>query len=86
MYGNILTVWSSEWLNKYKLNVDAPKLKPVSEYLKLEGRFPHLSDDITSEIQQWANEEYGNLKEKVGGNPQVDLPASDKLYFPLLEV
>jgi len=39
-------------VNKYKLNVDAPTLKPVSEYLKLWGRFPHLSDDVINEIQQ----------------------------------
>ncbi len=49
---------------KYKLNVAPPKLKPVSEYLKLQGRFRHLSDDVIDEIQQRVNEEYSNLKEK----------------------
>ena len=49
---------------KYKLNVAPPKLKPVSEYLKLQGRFRHLSDDVIAEIQQRVNEEYSSLKEK----------------------
>ena len=49
---------------KYKLNITPPKLKPVSEYLKLQGRFRHLSGDIINEIQQRVNEEYSNLKEK----------------------
>ena len=52
---------------KYKLNVAPPKLKPVPEYLKLQGRFRHLSEDTINEIQQRVNEEYAKLKEKVGG-------------------
>ena len=50
---------------KYKLNVDPPKLKPVTEYLKLQGRFRHLSEDTINEIQQRVSEEYAKLKEKV---------------------
>ena len=50
---------------KYKLNVDSPKLKPVSDYLKLQGRFRHLSEDAINEIQQRVNEEYAKLKEQV---------------------
>jgi len=50
---------------KYKLNVDPPKLKPVTEYLKLQGRFRHLSEDTINEIQQRVNEEYAKLKGKV---------------------
>ncbi len=52
---------------KYKLNVAPPKLKPVPEYLKLQGRFRHLSEDTINEIQQRVNEEYAKLKEQVGG-------------------
>jgi len=50
---------------KYKLNVAPPKLKAVTEYLKLQGRFRHLSEDTINEIQQRVNEEYAKLKEKV---------------------
>ena len=49
---------------KYKLNVNPPKLKPASDYLKLQGRFRHLSDDVIDEIQQRVTEEYASLKEK----------------------
>jgi len=49
---------------KYKLNVHLPKLKPVTEYLKLQGRFRHLSDDVIDEIQQRVNAEYARLKER----------------------
>jgi len=54
---------------KYKLNVDPPKLKPVSDYLKLQGRFRHLSEDVINEIQQRVNEEYAHLKEKAAAKP-----------------
>ena len=56
---------------KYKLNVAPPKLKPVSEYLKLQGRFRHLSEDVIAEIQQRVTEEYTNLREKTAAKPPV---------------
>jgi len=49
---------------KYKLSFDLPKLRPVNDYLKLQGRFRHLSEDAINEIQQRINEEYAGLKEK----------------------
>jgi pyruvate ferredoxin oxidoreductase beta subunit len=54
---------------KYKLNVAPPKLKPVPEYLKLQGRFRHLSENTIDEIQQRVNEEYAKLKEKAAAKP-----------------
>jgi pyruvate ferredoxin oxidoreductase beta subunit len=51
---------------KYKLSLDLPKLRPITDYLKLQGRFRHLSDDVIDEIQQRTNEEYVKLKEKLG--------------------
>jgi len=51
---------------KYKLSIDFPKLRPVTDYLKLQGRFRHLSEDVMDEIQQKTNKEYAKLKEKVG--------------------
>jgi pyruvate ferredoxin oxidoreductase beta subunit len=49
---------------QYKLSLDLPKLRPVSDYLKLQGRFRHLSEGAVDEIQQRVNEEYARLKEK----------------------
>jgi len=50
---------------RYKLNVDRPKLKPVEEYLKLQGRFRHLSEQEIEKIQKRVNEQYAKLKAKV---------------------
>lgn len=46
---------------KYKLSVD-PKLKPVAEYLKKQGRFRHLSDEEIQRIQEKVNADYAALK------------------------
>jgi len=50
---------------KYKLSIDLPRLRPVQDYLKLQGRFRHLSEATIAEIQNRLNEEYAKLKEKV---------------------
>ena len=50
---------------RYKLNIDKPKLKPVEEYLKPQGRFRHLLDEDIKKIQEHANEENAKLKAKV---------------------
>ena len=49
---------------QYRLSIDFPKLRPVTEYLDLQGRFRHLSDDVKKEIQQRVTAEYAKLKEK----------------------
>lgn len=49
---------------KYRLSIDFPKLKPVKEYLKLQGRFRHLTDEMIEEIEKRVHEEYEILKEK----------------------
>lgn len=49
---------------KYKLNFDFTELKPVTDYMKLQGRFRHLSDDIIEKIQQRVTADYAALKEK----------------------
>ncbi len=50
---------------KYKLNVDRPKLKPVEEYLKPQGRYRHLPKEEIEKIQERVNQEYTRLKAKV---------------------
>ncbi|MFC1860513.1 pyruvate synthase subunit PorB [Chloroflexota bacterium] len=50
---------------KYKLNVKTPKLKPVQDYLKLQGRFRHLSEEIITEIQNRVDKHYTTLMEKI---------------------
>jgi pyruvate ferredoxin oxidoreductase beta subunit len=47
---------------KYKLNVDPQQLRPVEEYIKVQGRFRHLSADIVASIQERVIAEYTKLK------------------------
>jgi pyruvate ferredoxin oxidoreductase beta subunit len=49
---------------KYHLNIDFPKLKSIKEYIKLQGRFRHLTDDIIEEIEKRVHKEYEALKER----------------------
>ena len=51
---------------EYKLNLDFPKLRPVTDYMKLQGRFRHLSEDIINKIQQRVEKDYARLKERAG--------------------
>ncbi|GAI27837.1 unnamed protein product, partial [marine sediment metagenome] len=50
---------------KYKLSVNLPKLKPVQDYLKLQGRFRHLSEETITEIQHRVDKEYAKLMGKM---------------------
>lgn len=50
---------------KYKMNVTVPKRKPVQDYLKLQGRFRHLSEDNIKIIQERVDKEYQKLVEQV---------------------
>ncbi|MBM3166608.1 MAG: pyruvate synthase subunit beta [Chloroflexi bacterium] len=47
---------------KYTLNVDPPQLRPVEEYIKVQGRFRHLSPDMIALIQERVTAEYAKLK------------------------
>jgi len=53
---------------KYKLNVNITKRKPVRDYLKLQGRFRHLSEENIAKIQERVDKEYTNLMEKVASH------------------
>ncbi len=62
---------------RYKLSLEVPQLRPVKDYLKLQGRFRHLSDDTISMIQDRVRKEYSNLVEKVK-NGSRDQRAKEK--------
>ncbi len=49
---------------KYRLTIDFPKLKPIKEYFKLQGRFRHLTDEMIEEIERRVHQEYEKLKEE----------------------
>ena len=50
---------------EYKLNIDFPKLRPVKDYLLLQGRFRHLPKEVLEDIQTRVDKEYAKLKSKV---------------------
>jgi pyruvate ferredoxin oxidoreductase beta subunit len=52
---------------KYKMSMDFEKLRPITDYMKPQGRFRHLTEKDIDEIQTRVNEEYTKLKEKVYG-------------------
>ena len=49
---------------KYRLSMDFPKLKPIKEYVKLQGRFRHLTDSMIEEIEERVHREYEQLKKR----------------------
>lgn len=51
---------------KYIINRKITKPKPVAEYLKKQGRFRHLTEDIMAEIQRQVDEEYDKLLRLAG--------------------
>jgi len=53
---------------KYTLNLDFPRLRPVEDYFKLQGRFRHLSKETISQIQERVAAKYAKLKEKATRN------------------
>jgi len=51
---------------QYKLSLDITELRPVADYLKLQGRFRHLSTDEIDKIQSKITDDYERLKQKAG--------------------
>jgi pyruvate ferredoxin oxidoreductase beta subunit len=49
---------------RYHLSIDFPKLRPMKEYTRLQGRFRHLTDEMIGEIEKRVHQEYKELKAK----------------------
>ena len=49
---------------KYKINIKPKNPKPVEEYLKLQGRFRHLTEENIKEIQETTNKKWKKLLRK----------------------
>ncbi len=52
---------------KYKMSLDVPKLKPLTDYTKLQGRFRHLTPEVLSQIETKVVEKYNEIKAKANG-------------------
>lgn len=50
---------------EYKLSHTVAKPRPIQDYLKLQGRFRHLSEETVTEIQRRVDKEYAKLMGKI---------------------
>jgi len=50
---------------KYKLTYEVPKIRPVEDYLKIQGRFRHLTPDLIEKIQNRVTQNYNKLLAKI---------------------
>jgi pyruvate ferredoxin oxidoreductase beta subunit len=51
---------------RYRLSMDFPKLRPIKEYFKPQGRFRHLTDSMIEEIEKQIHQDYQELKARAG--------------------
>jgi pyruvate ferredoxin oxidoreductase beta subunit len=49
---------------RYRITVDVGKLRPVNDYLKIQGRFRHLDESMIAKIQKRIVQEYEKLQRK----------------------
>ena len=47
------------------MTIKPEKLRPVEDYLKIQGRFRHLTPDVLKMIQERVYQEYNKLQDKV---------------------
>jgi pyruvate ferredoxin oxidoreductase beta subunit len=47
---------------KYGITQPTPELRPLRDYLKLQGRFRHLTDDVIDEVQERLRRDYRRLE------------------------
>ena len=48
----------------YKMSIDFTELRPINDYMKLQGRFRHLTEDVINQIQNKVVEKYEELRRK----------------------
>ncbi len=49
---------------KYRITVRPKNPKPIKEYLRLQGRFRHLTEEEIAKIQEYVNENWKALLKK----------------------
>jgi pyruvate/2-oxoacid:ferredoxin oxidoreductase beta subunit len=70
----VFPLYEVEQGTSYNINYQ-PRGLPVKEYLKLQGRFKHLSDEETALIQERVEAEWQALQQRAAG---VELPVDDR--------
>lgn len=64
----IFPLYEIENNEKYTLNIKLREKKPVDDYLRIQGRFIHLSDGEIENIQQEVNKKWEKLLKQCGLN------------------
>jgi pyruvate/2-oxoacid:ferredoxin oxidoreductase beta subunit len=61
---NIFPLYEVEGGEVYTQTVVPEEIKPIDEYIRLQGRFRHMTEGDLSELQEMVNERFARLKEK----------------------
>ena len=61
---------------KYKMSLDFPRLRPVNDYLKGQGRFRHLTPDLIEKIQERVTRSTKVCRERLIWGKQVSKGAA----------
>ncbi len=52
-------MWTLYEIEHGKMTINKkPKMIPVKEYIKLQGRFKHMSEEDIQKLQEWVNEKW----------------------------
>jgi pyruvate ferredoxin oxidoreductase beta subunit len=57
---------------KYRITIETPEFRPLSDYLKPQGRFRHLTDDIIDSVEARLHDEYRRLEAKARMSQEAD--------------
>jgi len=53
-------------VGNFRVTVPVPRRRPVRDYLRIQGRFSHLTDEEIAEIQKYVDEEVERVNKVVG--------------------
>jgi pyruvate ferredoxin oxidoreductase beta subunit len=57
---------------RYRITEPTPELRPLKDYLKPQGRFRHLTDDLIAQTERRIHKEYRRLEAKVRMTAEED--------------
>jgi pyruvate ferredoxin oxidoreductase beta subunit len=57
---------------RYRITEPTPELRPLEDYLKPQGRFRHLTDDVIADVERRLHKEYRRLEAKVRMTAEED--------------
>lgn len=63
----IFPLYEIEWGEKYTLNIKIKEKKPISDYLRIQGRFRHLKKEEVALIQAEVDKKWERLLANVNG-------------------